>query len=396
MDGKKILLIGVTDGHWSLVTDVCPFHYRPPSLTGIDTLCSCVDGICTMGKIYRYSVGSLLLLCLSATNLTATLGKYDDSEKGDFFISGYLPDYRFYIDVNETAPFLTDLQLFSLSPKPQFGARMLKQCCLESHHYEKARQAVAYNKKIKGKESLNLWVTVGGAGRSSGFAAIGKNSKKQEQFIAALLELVTKEELNGVDFDCEEFLSQQDSQNYLSLIVKAAGTLHNVGIKVSIALHADQHLPARLYRKVDRINLMAYDLPGPYHALQADVEKAVDSLIQSGCPAHKISLGIPTYARHTENPGNVKTFAEIIDAMEKETDLPDSFDGQNDWNGFKYDSPQAVRDKVEYAKRKRLGGVFFWELGQDKQHASAPGGLLLEAAAKHASSSRFDSYDREL
>ena len=82
--------------------------------------------------------------------------------------------------------------------------------------------------------------------------------------------------------------------------------------------------------------------------------------------------------------------------MEKETDLPDRFDSQNNWNGFKYDSLQAVRDKVDYAKREGLGGVFFWELGQDNQHASTAGGLLLEAAARHASSTGFDSYDREL
>jgi chitinase len=358
---------------------------------------SCFDSICTMGMIRLHSVGSLLVVCLSIANLATTLGQEEIFEKGDFSISGYLPDYRFYIDVNQTAPFLTDLQLFSVTPKPQFGARMLKQCCLEPHHYEKARQAVAYGKKIsKGKESLNLWVTVGGAGRSSGFAAISKDPEKQKQFLAALLELATKEDLDGVDFDCEEFLSQQDVDNYLSLIAKAVGTLHDAGIKVSVAIHADQNLPLKLYRKVDRINLMAYDLPGPYHALHATVEKSVDSLIQSGCPAHKISLGIPTYARHTQNPGNVKTFAEIVDAMEEESNLSDRFDVQNDWNGFKYDSPQAVRDKVDYAKRKGLAGVFFWELGQDKQHASAAGGLLLEAAARYAYSPRFAAKYNEL
>jgi GH18 family chitinase len=180
------------------------------------------------------------------------------------------------------------------------------------------------------------------------------------------------------------------------LIVKAVGTLRNAGIKVSVAIHAGQQLPLPVYLRVDRINLMAYDLPGPYHGLQANVEKAVDSLTQSGCPAHKVSLGIPTYARHTQNPGSVKTFAEIVDAMEKETDLPAKFDDQNDWHGFRYDSPQAVRDKVDYAKRKGLGGVFFWELGQDKQHASAAGGLLLEAAARHADSARFAAHDDEL
>jgi chitinase len=352
---------------------------------------------CTMGMIRWFSVGSIWLFCLFATKIVASLGNEHEHRKDDFSISGYLPDYRFYIDVNETAPFLTDLHLFSVSPQPALGGRMLRRCCLESHHYEKARQAVAYKKQAKGDGSLNLWVAVGGGGRSSGFAAIGNDPEKQTQFVTALLELVTKEELNGVDFDCEEFSSQQDFENYLRLIVKAAGSLHNAGIQVSAALHAGQPLPVTLYERLDRINLMSYDIPGTYHALQANVEKAVESLIQSGCPAHKISLGIPAYARNKQNPsGDVKTFAEIVDAIEKETGLPHSFDSQDEWHGFKYDSRDNVRDKVDYAKQKGLGGVFFWELGQDRQHTSAPGGMLLEAAARHAYAARFSAYNDEL
>ena len=69
-------------------------------------------------------------------------------------VSAYLPEYRSYIDVNATAPFLTDLVLFSLKPHSR---GMVGGCCLSPSHYEQARQAKAHT---GGK--LRLWVSIGG------------------------------------------------------------------------------------------------------------------------------------------------------------------------------------------------------------------------------------------
>jgi len=54
----------------------------------------------------------------------------------DFVVAAYLPDYRAYINVNNTAPFLTDLILFSmeLSEDGELGP-----CCSNPHHFEQAR-----------------------------------------------------------------------------------------------------------------------------------------------------------------------------------------------------------------------------------------------------------------
>jgi GH18 family chitinase len=59
----------------------------------------------------------------------------------------------------------------------------------------------------------------------------------------------------------------------------------------------------------------------------------------------------------------------------------------NSRSGYRFDSPDDVRAKVEYALRSGLGGVFIWELGQDKRMpGQAEGGVLLEAAAAAAAS----------
>jgi GH18 family chitinase len=57
------------------------------------------------------------------------------------------------------------------------------------------------------------------------------------------------------------------------------------------------------------------------------------------------------------------------------------------------DLPDDVRTKVGYAARGGLGGVFIWELGQDKRvPGQAKEGLLPEAAAAAAASSAVDRY----
>ena len=58
-------------------------------------------------------------------------------------------------------------------------------------------------------------------------------------------------------------------------------------------------------------------------------------------------------------------------------------------DGYLCDSPSLVRQKVDLAIKSGYKGIFFWELGQDKQHDDwAPGGMLLEAAANQVTTSR--------
>lgn len=277
----------------------------------------------------------------------------------EFKISGYIPDYRFYINLNNTAPFLTDLILFSVDP--------FMRCCLHKDQYTIARKARAFKEENEG--SLNLWLSVGGGGRSDGFL------DNLDSLTTRIMRTVSEENLNGVDLDCESFASQEDYLKYLNWIRDVVPVVHEHGIQISVALHAGQFMYPDIYKIVDRIHLMTYDMPGEYHASMGSVQSAVEKLIVSGCPADKVHIGIPAYARHVQQPGNVKTFAELVDSMSPQMDL----DGLNSWNGFRGDSPKDAWAKVTYAKAHGLGGVFVWEIGQDKQTAEASGGILLEA-----------------
>lgn len=71
-------------------------------------------------------------------------GDQQKPKEDSFIIAGYLPEYRFYININNTVASLTDLILFSLAPD---NHGKLSSCCLESQHFEQARQARAYRKE---------------------------------------------------------------------------------------------------------------------------------------------------------------------------------------------------------------------------------------------------------
>ena len=118
-----------------------------------------------------------------------------------FEIAGYLPEYRFYINVNNTAPYLTDLIAFSVMPSVDgdnngasgnnyFTAK--SSCCLEPHHYQQIRDARIFKgENDPGSSNLRLWVTLGGAGRCDTFKAIigSPGSSKQRQLVSNLIDV---------------------------------------------------------------------------------------------------------------------------------------------------------------------------------------------------------------
>lgn len=300
-----------------------------------------------------------------------------EAQEDRMSVAGYLPDYRFYIDLNQTALFLDDLYLFSVQVDPSLGEKMLQGCCLGQDHLVKAKQANAYKLQVTGRP-LAQWLTIGGGGRSEGFQALNSREKYQ-QFLHSVGMMTMEYDITGIDFDHEALRKRDDMVQYFRLVTTLAPSLRKMGLAVSMAIHAGFSLPARVHEAVDRINVMTYDLPS--FASIAEVKHAMESLLEAGIPSHKLFLGIPAYGRHEKEVGRVMTFAEMVDTAG--THGLERMKGP--WSEFRYDGPSTVRQKVQWAKQKKLGGVFFWELGQDKQIHQHPGGVLLETAKDEAS-----------
>jgi GH18 family chitinase len=384
----------------------------------------------------------------------------------DFVIGGYLPDYRFYINLNQTlSAGYTDVYLFSVDPIKVQGETILEgNCCLNDAQMKQIEAArVYYNEQVRMRQESvqsgnkatasdetdnivqsafpRLWLTLGGAGRSSGFH-VPRSYDQRMALYEHLYKTVVHYKLDGIDWDCEQFGRSQDYHNYLLVLREAsryfkskynehekdaeasssdasttnAGSdakqaTNNPRTLMSVTLHAGQSLPADVYPLIDRIHLMAYDMRSPqgsdvkYHANITQVKQAVRLLItqpnqqqqqrqgqkqtRMGPLPSQVVLGIPAYGRHFENPGLVKTYAELYDAISKARDKKArKQDGEwewkdiwHKWQGYYFESGAMARQKVEYAQEENLAGVFVWEIGQDKATSQAPGGLLLRALA---------------
>ena len=64
---------------------------------------------------------------------------YVESKDEVMVVSGYMPDYRSYIDLNAASKHLTDVILFSISPKAD--GTLSNTCCLNNHHFQQAHNA---------------------------------------------------------------------------------------------------------------------------------------------------------------------------------------------------------------------------------------------------------------
>jgi GH18 family chitinase len=130
---------------------------------------------------------------------------------------------------------------------------------------------------------------------------------------------------------------------------------------------------------------MTYGLSSAtYHADYTKMREAVETLMnEASVPAHKIFIGLPAYGTH-KRTGETKAYHDLAREYLRTADNNNNNDDPvvslhkriELGGGFLVDSPAAIQAKVRFAIQKGLGGVFFWELGQDQDR------VLLAAAAR--------------
>jgi len=125
----------------------------------------------------------LLILLLSSLSLARrSRAQQQFSPVPDFVVGGYLPDYRFYIDVDKAAIHLTDLILFSAKPTP---SGML------THFLSPSNFEAALSSRLQ-NPGLKLLMSVGGGGRSENFLAIASDAGRRQKFVRAVKAMCEK------------------------------------------------------------------------------------------------------------------------------------------------------------------------------------------------------------
>jgi chitinase len=276
-------------------------------------------------------------------------------------VVGYLPEYRLDAWSPDRIGPVTDLVYFGIVPGADgsSGTARIPEATL------------AKLKQAKTKSGCRLILCAGGWNRSAGFAPMTADPAIRAKFIAEMLQFCEAHGFDGVDYDWEHPKGKAEEQAYADLIAETKKAFSPKKRIVTAAIAGWMTLPEEAYQALDRVHLMAYDQPFP-QATMAAAKTEVANLQKQGCPASKIAVGIPFYGRN--KAGEARTWEQLT--LSSATDRPaDVLDG------YAYNSPKTIQEKLRWIREDKLAGIMIWELGQD----AAPPLSLLDFIAKELS-----------
>ena len=265
---------------------------------------------------------------------------------------------------------------------------------------------------------LKIMVSVGGWGGCEPCSGIFDTAAHRNTFVQTAAQLLRDYNIDGLDLDWEypaiegypghQYL-QQDKNNFTSLVKELRAAVGKEKLLSFAAGGFTQYLERSIdwnevVPQIDFINLMTYDLVGGYSKItghhtalsayrpgQESTEKCVNWLIAKKQPADKLIIGAAFYGRVWQNVADTNhglyqsgDFLQGISYKNFETYFSDTSGFTYYWDKksqapYQYnksknlfatfDDPKSIEAKTKFVRRKKLGGVMFWELSDDKTSA---------------------------
>lgn len=265
---------------------------------------------------------------------------------------------------------------------------------------------------------LKIMLSLGGWGGCEHCSPVFSTDANRKEFASSVKELCDYFNADGIDLDWEypaisgypgHAYSKDDRVNFTSLVRSLRDTL---GAKREISFAAgglDNFLQEsvewlKVAPLVDRINLMSYDLVHGFDTVTghhtplystkqqtASADHAINYLEKTGVPSDKIVIGAAFYARTwidvgdknngLYQQGKFKSFIPyrlFTEQLTKEGGYTFFYDqtAKAAWAYNKkkkefatFDDPASVKLKTEYAIKRKLNGIMFWELTLDRTSA---------------------------
>lgn len=269
--------------------------------------------------------------------------------------------------------------------------------------------------------SLKIILSLGGWGGCRTCSPVFGTAKGRRKFAKSVRDLNAYFGTDGIDLDWEyptiegypgHAYSPEDKPAFTALIKqlrRKLGSNNEISFAAGgFAKFIDSSLEwKKVMKKVDRVNLMSYDLVSGFSTLSGhhtplystphqkeSTDNGVQMLLGAGVPANKIVIGAAFYGR----------FFEVTDTTNNGLYLPAKFDHGFSFsrlsdslsaaNGFvqywdsvanapyafniqrrllaTYDDSISVQLKAKYVLKNHLNGIMFWQLADDK----FSGGLL--------------------
>jgi len=276
---------------------------------------------------------------------------------------------------------------------------------------------------------LQTLISVGGWTWSGRFSDIALTPESRAQFARSCVDFMTRYGFDGIDLDWEYPTGSgnvgnterpEDPENFVSLLTEfrtqldarghADGRTYLLTIAASAGRSGYEPLDwMRIHPSLDFINVMTYDMSGPWSDVTGHQAPLYDSLLENppeetstdtalrdylalGVPADKLVMGVPFYGRGfagvadfenglhqpynglpdgTWEAGNFdyRDLAQhYIGSLTRFWDeralVPYLYDAANG-TMITYDDPESLTLKAAYVRDGGFGGVMFWELSAD-------------------------------
>jgi len=317
---------------------------------------------------------------------------------GNMWVTGYVPGWQQTVKPQDIDfKVVTHVIYFSLVPKPDGTLDATGNGLTDAN--AAALVAATHNAHRK------ILVSVGGENTGPAFQAAIAPAVRPT-FVKNIVDWAISRHFDGVDIDMEP-TKPEDAANFQALIreVRAGLRASNPHALLTSAIGDTPAIYKPILDDVDQINLMTYNLAGPWEGwetwydasldnggrqfksvnrLLPSSKQMVDDMIAGGIPASKIGIGICTYGvkwKGATGPNQpidgvtteTVSYADIMDkyyatdryhwdAGPEAAYLAIDADNKQDRAFIAYDDPKVCAAKISYVRKAHLGGVIIWEL----------------------------------
>ncbi|MCL4139090.1 UNVERIFIED_CONTAM: hypothetical protein GTU68_024012 [Idotea baltica] len=279
----------------------------------------------------------------------------------------------------------------------------------------------------KRNPELKVLIAIGGwAEGGKTYSDMVSTQESRDAFVESVVTFMKEHRFDGLDLDWEypgapdRGGKHTDKENIALLteelqpIFKENGWLLTMAVPVAKGLIDDGYDIPRLSQTLDFFNLMTYDLRGawngyadhhaPFAARSTDkyIHKGLNMIegiqlfVDYGAPKYKLVIGVPFYGRSfiLKNPENAEPGSRV--GRNSSAGMAGKYTQENgyvayfeicmnqrnggwkvmrdealgaymskDENWIGYDDEESIKQKVDFIKNERLGGVMFWAIDLD-------------------------------